>query len=98
MTCWVGWTLNRFGGVLMEPRPLGDYDAFKSWSMGPKQWGPQGEGWRLWFGSKVVDGLCEILDEHLAVPRLVSHPAAIGCVPWFGSDAVADRLLQLSCC
>ena len=62
--------------------------------------GPEGSGWRAWFGGKVVDGLCEVLDEHLAARygREMS-PAAIGCVPWLTSEMVVDRLLKLqSCC
>jgi hypothetical protein len=54
----------------------------------------------VWFGGKVIDGLCEVLDEHLAVQRLegVRWRAAIGCVPWLGSDDIVDRLLQMWCC
>jgi hypothetical protein len=73
-------------------------------------WGPEGAGWRAWFAGNVIDGLCEILDEHLAAERrgyLFPHgirareggsPAAIGCVPWLTDDDVIDRLLQLSAC
>ncbi|MGE2833886.1 hypothetical protein [Mycobacterium sp. SMC-4] len=46
----------------------------------------------------MVDGLCEVLDEHLAAPRIgreMDH-AAIGCVPWLTSAAVAQRLLKLT--
>jgi hypothetical protein len=84
----------------MELMPLGDYEAFRWWSGKPKPWGPEGAGWRVWFGGKVIDGLCEVLDEHLAVQRLegVRWPAAIGCMPWLGSDDIADRLLQMWCC
>lgn len=42
----------------------------------------------------MAEGLCEVLDEHLAVQRS-GVPAAIGCVPWLTSEAVADRLLTL---
>ena len=76
--------------------PLGDQSPFNwLWSGNPRPWGPEGEGWRAWFGGKVLDGLCEVLDEHLAATR---HPAAIGCVPYLTSELVIDRLLKLSCC
>lgn len=79
--------------------PLGDYEPFRRWSGKPRAWGPEGAGWRVWFGGKVIDGLCEVLDEHLMVryDREMS-PAAIGCVPWLNSEAVVDRLLKLSAC
>lgn len=69
--------------------PLGDYETFRHWSGKPRAWGPQESGWRAWFGGKIVDGLCEVLDEHLAVRRR-GVPAAIGCVPWLSSEAVAE--------
>lgn len=69
--------------------PLGDYDMFKKWSGRPRSWGQNGEA-RAWFGGQVVDGLCTVLDEHLAAPGVGS--AAIGCVPWLNSEAVIDRL------
>ena len=72
----------------------GDYEAFRSWSGKPRSWGPEQAGWRAWFGGKVVDGLCEVLDEHLAAKRRGVR-AAIGCVPWLTSEAVTDRLLAL---
>lgn len=75
--------------------PLGDYETFRHWSGKPRAWGPQESGWRAWFGGKIVDGLCEVLDEHLAVRRR-GVPAAIGCVPWLSSEAVAETLLVLS--
>lgn len=75
--------------------PLGDYETFRHWSGKPRAWGPQESGWRAWFGGKIVDGLCEVLDEHLAVRRR-GVPAAIGCVPWLSSEAVAETLLALS--
>jgi hypothetical protein len=63
-------------------------------------WGPEGSGWRVWFAGNVVDGLCEVLDDHLAVERMqgVRWPAAIGCVPWLGSGDVVNRLLQMWTC
>lgn len=82
----------------MDRMALGDYGAFKWWSGQPKSWGPDGAGWQAWFGGKVVDGLCGVLDEHLSSRRR-GEPAAIGCVPWLTSEAVVDRLLGLtSCC
>ena len=78
--------------------PLGDYEPFLKWSGKPRAWGPEGAGWRVWFGGKVIDGLCEVLDEHLAAPRRNGRfPAAVGCVPWLTSKAVAARLLALDC-
>ena len=51
----------------------------------------------MWFGGKVIDGLCEVLDEHLDAPRCGGmYPAAVGCVPWLTSKAVAQRLLALA--
>lgn len=49
--------------------PLGDYEPFRKWSGKPRTWGPEGAGWRAWFGGEVVDGLCDVLDEQLAAPR-----------------------------
>ncbi|SRX95090.1 hypothetical protein MSP7336_03354 [Mycobacterium shimoidei] len=81
----------------MNPKPLGDYEPFRRWSGKPRAWGPEGAGWRAWFGGQVVDGLCEVLDEHLAAPRRSGkYPAAIGCVPWLTSKAVTKRLLALT--
>jgi len=74
---------------------LSDYEAFRRWSAKPRAWGPEGSGWRAWFGGSVVDGLCEVLDEHLSLGRAA---AAIGCVPWLTSTAVVDRLLKMSAC
>ncbi len=53
-----------------------------------------------WFGGQVIDGLCEVLDEHQAARRgREMRPAAIGCVPWLTSEGVVDRLVKLnSCC
>ncbi len=79
----------------MDRLPLGDYEAFRAWSGKPRAWGPEGSGWRAWFGGKVVEGLCDVIDEHLALKRR-GAPAAIGCVPWLDSEAVADRLLSLA--
>jgi hypothetical protein len=77
--------------------PLGDYEPFRKWSGKPRTWGPEGAGWRAWFGGEVVDGLCDVLDEQLAAPRARGmYPAAIGCVPWLTSRAVASRLLALA--
>lgn len=80
--------------------PLGDYEAFRWFSGKPKPWGPEGSGWRVWFAGNVVDGLCEVPDEHLAVERMkgVRWPAAIGCGPWLGNHDVATRLQQIWSC
>lgn len=101
----------RSGGVAvpMDWMPLGDYEAFQSWSGRPRSWGPSDVGWRAWFGGQVIDGLCSVLDEHLAaylpapVPSLAlatgrGVPAAIGCVPWLTSAAVVDCLFKLGAC
>ena len=79
----------------MDRMALGDYEAFRPWSGKPRAWGPQDGGWRAWFGGKVVDGLCNVIDEHPAAKRR-GVPAAIGCVPWLDSEAVVDRLLGLT--
>lgn len=79
---------------------LGDYSMFNSWSGRSRPWGADGTS-RAWFGGNVIDGLCESLDEHLARPRprrLEARPAVVGCVPWFNSRAVQDRLLRMGGC
>lgn len=76
--------------------PLGDYEGFRAWSGRPRSWGQADAGWRVWFGGNVVEGLCEVLDEHLSAKRSVGRSAAIGCVPWLTSPEVIDRLLMLS--
>jgi hypothetical protein len=89
---------NKRAGVTlngMDRMALGDYEAFRAWSGKPRAWGPEGSRWRAWFGGKVIDGLCEVLDEHLAAKRR-GRPAAIGCVPWLDSQPVVDRLLGLT--
>ena len=81
-------------------KALGDYSIFNTWSGKARSWGPDGS-WRAWFGGNVIDGLCQILDEHLAAPRsrrLEAQPAVVGCVPWFTSNAVQDRLVRTGCC
>jgi hypothetical protein len=45
--------------------PLGDYEPFRRWTGKPRAWGPEDAGWPTWFGGKVIDGLCGVLDEHL---------------------------------
>lgn len=84
----------------MSRKPLADHAAFRTWPKQPREWGPDGSGWRSWFGGGVVDGLCDVLDEHLATrPGRDMSIAAIGCVPWLTSAAVVDRLAALgSCC
>ena len=81
----------------MDRLPLGDYEPFRSWSGHPRSWGAKDSGWRAWFGGKVVDGLCEVLDEHLAA-ECDGFPAVIGCVPWLNKEAVVDRLLKMTAC
>ena len=68
----------------MDRMPLGDYGIFPWWSGRPRSWGPEGGRWRAWFGGKVVDGLCDVLDEHLSADRSLGTsgtPAAIGMCP-----------------
>lgn len=77
----------------MQRKPLGEYELFEKWSGRPRSWGASGEA-RAWFGGQVVDGLCTVLDEHLAATGVRS--AAIGCVPWLTSEAVVDRLAELN--
>ena len=78
---------------MMQRKPLGEYELFKKWSGQPRTWGANGEA-RAWFGGQVVDGLCAVLDEHLAATGVRS--AAIGCVPWLTSEAVINRLAALN--
>lgn len=82
----------------MERRPLGEYEAFTHWSGRPLSWGPDGR-WRVWFAGGVIDGLLELLDEHIAsAQRRGRYPAVVGCSPWLTSEAVVDRLLKTACC
>lgn len=37
-------------------------------------WGPD-DGWRLWIGEGVIEGLVDLLDQHLAIPRVIHGPA-----------------------
>lgn len=77
----------------MQRRPLGEYELFEKWSGRPRTWGPGGEA-RVWFGGQILDGLCTVIDEHLAATG--GRSAAIGCVPWLTSEAVVDRLAELN--
>lgn len=77
----------------MQRMPLGEYELFEKWSGRPRSWGAGGEA-RAWFGGQVLDGLCTVLDEHLAATG--GRAAAIGCVPWLTSEAVIDRLANLN--
>lgn len=54
-----------------------------------------------WFGSGesgVIAGLCELLDRQLARPVGRGRPAAIGCVPWFNHEGIANRLKAMPAC
>jgi phosphatidylserine/phosphatidylglycerophosphate/cardiolipin synthase-like enzyme len=54
-----------------------------------------------WFGNGehgVIAGLCDLLDRHLRRPRGRFEPAAIGCVPWFNHDGIAQRLAEMPSC
>ncbi|VBA38775.1 hypothetical protein LAUMK191_05669 [Mycobacterium attenuatum] len=77
----------------MQRKPLGEYELFKKWSGRPRTWGANSEA-RAWFGGQLLDGLCTVLDEHLAAAG--GQSAAIGCVPWLTSYAVIDRLAKLT--
>lgn len=84
----------------MDREGLGDYRAFRAWSGLPRPWGPSDAPWRVWFGGRVIDGLCDVLDEFLATRsrRGVGSLAAIGCVPWLTNESVVGRLTQLAAC
>jgi hypothetical protein len=78
--------------------PLGDNERFAHWSGHVRHWGTQDAKCRSWFGGKVIEGLCQVLDEHLQAPqppRSQAATAALGCVPWLDNDDVIDRLCQL---
>jgi hypothetical protein len=80
--------------------PLGDYQGVRWWSAYPRDWGPNGEG-RVWFGGHVLDGLADVIDEHIArveKERTHGRAAALGCVPWLTSSAIVSRLLRLGGC
>ena len=68
----------------MERRPLGAYEAFADWSGNPLSWGPD-RRWRVWFAGGVIDGLLEVLDEHITAAQGRRYPAVIGCSPWLTS-------------
>jgi hypothetical protein len=54
-----------------------------------------------WFGNGpngVIAGLCELLDRHRARGRGRLWPAAIGCVPWFNHEGIAERLASMPTC
>jgi hypothetical protein len=70
-------------------RAFGEYQNFSWWSDHPRGWGPNG-WWPVWFGGRVLDGLVEVIDDHIAE---VEGRAALGCVPWFDSSAVASHLV-----
>lgn len=40
-------------------------------------WGPD-EHWRLWIGEGVIEGLIDLLDKHLAIPRVIHGPSEDG--------------------
>jgi hypothetical protein len=70
-------------------QPLGDYEPFRSFGR-PRRWG----GGRAWFGGGIIDGLCDVLDEHLSY----RDAAAIGCVYRLNSQPIIDRLTALTAC
>lgn len=83
----------------MERMPLGDYEPFRRWSGHARAWGAEEARWRAWMGGGVIDGLCELLDDHLDHRRSSRNaPAALGCVPWLTSRRVAERLERLTAC
>lgn len=82
----------------IERKPLGDYHEFAWWSGKSRQWGPD-DGWRAWFGGGVADALVTVINEHVnEIGRRGGRPAAIGCVPWLTSNAIAIALGRLSAC
>src|SRR5882724_3221427 len=78
---------------------FGDYDAFAAWSGTSRPWGPDGN-WQVWLGHQVVGGLVEVIERRLRTPSgyREAAPAALGCVPWFTHEEIADRLARLSAC
>jgi hypothetical protein len=63
------------------------------------EWGPTPHGGRVWTGTNVIDGLVEVIKEHVdGTWRSRQSPLAIGCCPWLTDDAVADALSSLSSC
>lgn len=82
-------------------RPLGEYPQF-----GPSRPLPWGErpGWTITFGTGVIPNLVEGIRAHADTAagdhsqRFWPATAAVGCVPYFTSRAVADALLSLDAC
>jgi hypothetical protein len=71
-------------------RAFGDYQNFSWWSDHPRDWRPN-DRWPVWFGGRVLDGLVEGIDDHIA--EVEGRAVALGCVPWFDSSAVASHLV-----
>ena len=65
---------------------LGSAEAFREWTTKPRPWG---EGASVAFGGGVINHLIAGLD---------GADAAIGCVPWFTSNAVAERFEPMKTC
>jgi hypothetical protein len=84
-------------GVMWSP--LGEYLPFGSWSGQPRPWGADGRS-RVWFGGQVVDGLAQMIDEHVAAEAREREPmpAVLGCVPWLTHAGIAERLARLPAC
>ncbi len=85
-----------------EDLPLGQYPQFRGLTGREFRWGPS-EAWRAWFAGGVVDGLVDVIDEHIAAiqngyQRGLVGPAAVGCVPWLTSGPILDRLAALAGC
>lgn len=54
----------------------------------------------MWFGGQVVDGLAQVIDEHVATEAREREPmpAALGFVPWLTYAGIAERLARLPAC
>ncbi len=80
-------------------QPLGEYEVFRRWGGKARSWGPDGRC-RIWFGGEVIDGLAQVIDEHVAAEgrRRETASAALGCVPWLTHQGIAARLARLSAC
>lgn len=80
--------------------PLGGYGAVAGWTAHPRSWGQDGRS-RVWFAGDVLDGLTQVIDEHVAAVQLERRwwsPAALGCVPWLIHRGIAERLARLHAC
>lgn len=98
------WRVSRIVGEVRDPvrvtwSPLGEYPPFSTGSRKPRTWGAEDRS-RVWFGGQVVDGLAQVIDEHVAAEAREREPmpAALGCVPWLTHAGIAERLARLPAC